>query len=632
MEKNRRRYITGFDGLRTIGVIGVIMYHLNPNLFAGGYLGVPIFFCISGYLITDQLIRTNDNHQKFSLKNFYIKRLKRLYPALVLMMMTASSYIVLFQRNLLHNLHQIFITNILNVYNWWEIANGQSYFERFANNESPFTHLWTLSIEGQFYIIWPLLLMFLFRKKVKKSSIFFMLLILSLLSALSMAILFKPGIDPSRVYYGSDTRLFSILLGCALAVIWPSMRLKKDISTKDKRNLNILGAIAFIIMIWLLFVMKATSPFMYRGGMLIFSILTMILVAVVAHPAAIWNKLLSNKLFSYIGSRSYGLYLWQFPVMIFFESKFTNIADHPVLYPIIEVIIIVILADLAFRLVEKPMGSFNYRKLPEFFRGLLKARQSTKIVTAFCLLITVVGTTGLVQAVNTKAPNINNSKLAKEIKKNKKANDANNKKVIENFKKSDTEPQKNDNHYEQLAKDKPVNTYMEKYGISQVDLQRAQDVKAIAIGDSVMVDGSNDLKKMFPNLLVDAGVSRQPIDGINVLNDYLKKGLVPNVMIVGLGTNGAVSPGQIDQIMNLAGKKRNVYWINVHVPTRPWEKAVNNALYGAMNKYNNLTVIDWNNYAKDHPDWFYSDHVHPNIKGSTYYSTFIAKAILKNEK
>ena len=155
--KRKRRYIHGFDGLRTIGVIGVILYHLRPELFSGGYLGVPIFMVVSGYLITDGLLIEFDRYRHIDFKSFFIRRFKRLYPALITVLFGTAAYITLFSQNLLHNLHMMVLTNLLYVYNWWQILNGQSYFARYANGESPFTHLWTLSIEGQYYLIWPLL-------------------------------------------------------------------------------------------------------------------------------------------------------------------------------------------------------------------------------------------------------------------------------------------------------------------------------------------------------------------------------------------------------------------------------------------------------------------------------------------
>lgn len=629
----KRRFIGGFDGLRTLGVIGVIMYHLNPTVFSGGYLGVPIFFLISGYLITDHFFNQVDAGEKFSLSNFYIKRIRRLYPGLLFVLLASGAYIVLFLKNLLYHLDQIFVTNVLNVYNWWQIFNGQSYFERFANNESPFTHLWTLSIEGQFYIVWPLLLLLFIKLGMKKSRIFWFAMIVSVISAIWMAILYQPGVDPSRVYYGTDTRLFSILLGCGLAIVWPAEKLKVGVMKSDKWVLNIIGLLSFALMVFMIFTVKDSSAFLYRGGMFIFSVVTCIFIAVVAHPSAIWDKVLSNKLFHYIGARSYGLYLYQFPVMIFFESKFKNIADHPVLYPVIEVILIFLITEFSYRFVERPLAKASWQDVKNFFKSSTAISRVLAIVIA---LIVATGGYGVVKATSAPKPEANNSKLAQKINKNTKSNEKRNKKAIEHLKENKdkgsngslTAEQKA--KYKKLAKTKPVNKEFEKYGLSQFDLQRLKDLQLTGVGDSVMADGLDNFNKLFSdkNVVINAVVSRQLSESVDILQGYKDQGvLAPNVM-VGLGTNGPFNDEQVAQVMKLVGPKRHVFWINVFVPTKPWEKPVNELLKKSQKKYKNLSVIDWNGYAKGHPDWFYDDQVHPNPDGSMYYSSFVVKEIL----
>ncbi|KFN93515.1 acyltransferase [Tetragenococcus muriaticus PMC-11-5] len=194
MEKKRiknSRYITGIDGIRTLAVIGVIFYHLMPSALPGGYLGVPILLVISGYLVTDLLRQEWQQNDKISVLKFYTRRLKRLYPSLVTVLVVSTAYITLFQRNLLNNLRGSVVSSLLYVNNWWQIDHGLSYFDRFGN-ESPFTHLWTMAVEGQNYLIWPILFILLVKFVKRKDRIFYILSIGALLSAIGMAIGFYP--------------------------------------------------------------------------------------------------------------------------------------------------------------------------------------------------------------------------------------------------------------------------------------------------------------------------------------------------------------------------------------------------------------------------------------------------------
>ncbi|HBG91087.1 MAG TPA: acyltransferase, partial [Lactobacillus acetotolerans] len=418
MKKNR--FITGYSGLRALAVIGVILYHLNPDTFIGGYLGVPIFFVLSGYLVTDHMLRSYKEEGSYNTKGFYLSRIKKLYPQLIAVLWLSAAYILLFQRNLLVKLNQIVITNLLNVYNFWQILNGQSYFERFATNESPFTHLWTMSIEAQFYILWPLVIWLLVKYFKKRKGIFWVLFGLSIFSALEMALLYKTGANINRIYYGTDTRFFSLGIGAALAVIWPIEDLKPQVRKSDTRALDIVGAIAFIGMLLLFFsnTMNPQSAFAYYGGMLIFTVLTAIMVGIIAHPGSHWNRWLTNPVFNWIGSRSYGIYLYQFPVMIFFEDKVTDMADHVLLYHIIEVLIILLISELTYRLIEKPMGKISWAKTKNYFTQLFDIKRKDylrKAEAVVAVLIFLVGSMGIIVSPTVKAENFNKSQLAERI-------------------------------------------------------------------------------------------------------------------------------------------------------------------------------------------------------------------------
>lgn len=187
--KNKNRFITGYSGLRSLAVIGVILYHLNPNVFIGGYLGVLIFFVLSGYLVTDHMLFSYQTYGKYSNRLFYLKRIKKLYPQLISVLWISGAYILIFQRDILSKFNEIVLANLFNVYNIWQIFNGQSYFERFASNESPFVHLWTMSILGQFYLLWPIIMYILVYKLRTKKELFITISVLTILSAIEMALL-----------------------------------------------------------------------------------------------------------------------------------------------------------------------------------------------------------------------------------------------------------------------------------------------------------------------------------------------------------------------------------------------------------------------------------------------------------
>ncbi|KRL63547.1 acyltransferase family protein [Lactobacillus psittaci] len=634
--KTGNRFIKGYSGLRALAVLGVILYHLDPNTYIGGYLGVPIFLVLSGYLVTDHILASYDELGFYDNQRFYLGRLKKLYPQLITVLAGSGAYMLLFQQNLLAKFNQIVIANLLNFYNFWQISNGQSYFERFAGNESPFTHLWTMSIEGQFYIVWPLLMYFLVKLFRRRKGIFWFFTVLTLLSALEMALLYQPGVDTSRIYYGTDTRFFSLGIGAMLACCWPIKHLKVDISKHDGHLLDAVGALAFLGMIFLFFTkwMDPQTSFPYRGGMLFFSVFTAILVAIIAHPGSHWNQIFTNRVFDWIGSRSYGIYLYQFPVMIFFENKFTDMANHAALYHLIEVIIILLIAELTYRLVERPFAKINLEKVYDFKEKLMKENSfALKIISAVMTLILILSVIAFIKSPQIKAPDPNKSQLAQTIKKNRQKQVRDNKKLAAEFKKGKTSEStaKAEAEAKKAAKTKPVNREFEKYDISQVDLQLAQKVRVTAVGDSVMAGASDALKQLMPHALIDAAVSRQMVPTIGIFQNYTNQGALADNVLVGLGTNGPFSMGDVDRLMSIIGKKRHVFWISVKVP-RPWQNQVNDLLKQAADKYSNLTIINWYDYSKDHDSWFYKDQTHPTLSGAKYYSAYVTKQIVKNSK
>ncbi|MFV0560701.1 MAG: acyltransferase family protein [Enterococcus sp.] len=620
MEKKKRlknsRYITGFDGIRSLAVIGVILYHLLPMDMKGGYLGVPIFFVVSGYLITDLLRQEWEQDGKINLKQFYIRRMKRLYPGLVFLLVTASAYITLFQRDLLNNLRGIVVSSLLYVNNWWQINNGLSYFDKFGS-ESPFTHIWSLAVEGQNYLVWPILFIFLMRFVKRKDWQFYGILALTALSAILMAVLYTPGSDPTRVYYGTDTRLFSILMGGALAIVWPSNRLKKEIPIQAKRLLNGAGITSLLLIILSLFFLDDTLTFVYYGGMFLFSILCVILVAVTVHPGASLNRWLTNPVFTWIGKRSYGIYLYQFPVMIFYEAKITNLSDHVYLHTFIELALILGISELSYRYIERPLARFNYAEtfsvVRSWFTKPIVSKQKPWVIPG--TLVLCIALVGFFIAPK-NAVTADQKQLQEQI--------AANKKMAEKTKQKSTST-------DETTTQPDSEELTSKYNLSENQVDKAQEMKLTAVGDSVILDAASDLQELYPNAVIDGEIGRQLYDSSTVIDDLKSQDLLSKKVLVGLGTNGAFNESQFDEVMKALGN-RKVYWVTVHVPTKRWESDVNSMLKQMAEKYDNLTLIDWYTYSKGHDDWFYDDQVHPNPIGMTHYVHLISETLVKEKQ
>ena len=614
------RYITGFDGIRTLAVIGVILYHLLPTQMRGGYLGVPVFFVVSGYLITDLLRQEWDQNGRIAVKDFYVRRLKRLYPGMVVMLLLSAADITLFQRNLLNNLRGVVVSSLLYVNNWWQINHGLSYFDRFGN-ESPFTHLWSLAVEGQNYLIWPLLFILLMKLVKNRGTIFKIVIGCSLLSALLLAIWYSPGADPTRVYYGTDTRLFSIWMGSALAFIWPSTHLKKEIPKKAKRVLNLAGGLSFIGLVITFFVLDDHLSFVYYGGMLLVSLLCTILVAVTAHPGASLNRWLTNPLFSYIGKRSYGIYLYQFPVMIFYEAKIGNVGENVLLHTLIEIVLILLISELSYRFIENPLRKFHYkdtfRTVRNWFSKPVISRQKPWLLPG--LLVSLVALYGIATApVN--YVDAQQQQLKENIAANKKAAEQTQK----NANGSDTEST-GENSSKATEAEQSV---MEKYGLTEAQVKKAEELEITAFGDSVMLDATADLQEIFPKAVVDGDVGRQLYESPELIKALKEKDLLRDTVLIGLGTNGSFTETQFDNLMKEIGD-RKVYWINVRVPTQRWQNEVNSMLEKMAAKYDNMTLIDWYDLSNEHEEWFYEDRVHPNPDGMLQYCTLVSQAILQ---
>ncbi|RNB79723.1 acetyltransferase [Brevibacillus fluminis] len=384
------RYIAGLDGLRALAVLAVIAYHLNFSWASGGLLGVGVFFVLSGYLITDILATQWKKYGQLDLKDFWIRRARRLLPAMLLMLAVVVCWTIATDRSQLPTLRSDSFAAIFYVSNWWLIFHQVSYFESFGP-PSPLGHLWSLAVEEQFYLLWPLLLALGFRYVPQRGKMALLTLGGAAISAIAMALLFEPGIDPSRIYYGTDTRSFALLIGAALALIWPSAKLSSEkTSPKARFTLDLVGGVSLLAVLLMIAFTNEYDEFLYRGGMVVLSVATALLVASLAHPASRIGKWLGCKPLRWLGVRSYGIYLWHYPVIVF-TSPAVNTDGVDLTRAVLQLAASIILAALSWRFLEEPIRHGAIEKLwaqlrnREFAHG--RVRVNLLITSTSALLV-----------------------------------------------------------------------------------------------------------------------------------------------------------------------------------------------------------------------------------------------------
>jgi peptidoglycan/LPS O-acetylase OafA/YrhL len=591
--KGANRYVPGLDGLRGIAVLSVMVYHLNINRAPGGLLGVVIFFVLSGYLITDLILEEWKRSRFLNLKNFWIRRVQRLLPALLVMLIFIMTWITLFQHSLIPYIRGDVIASLFYISNWWFIFHKVSYFESFET-PSPVTHLWSLAVEEQFYIVWPLLLTLGIRKLNQRSTLVWLTISAAIGSAFLMGGLYHPGTDPSRVYYGTDTRVFSLMLGSCLAMIWPAKRLSNKSPKAAIIILDLLGSVSLLFLLVMIGTINQYHSFLYRGGMFLASIASVILVASIVHPASNLSKILGFKPLRWIGVRSYGLYLWQYPIIILSSPSVTS-DKVDFLRATWQICLILLISALSWRFIENPIRSLGiiniWRKMKSGEVSLKRMSLYQNIIFGCLILMILVSSMGL---AFTKT---DHSKSSSSHLNSIKVNQDNNMRKISN------QETKND-----LAK---------------------ASSRITAIGDSVMVEVAPFLEKEFPDMVVDAKVGRQMSDADSVIERLKSEGTLGNIVIIELGTNGAFTRNQLFSLITSIGNQRNIILVNARV-SRPWELEVNSLLEEAANTCPNVSLVNWHDKSIGNPSYFSPDGVHPNQIGAQTYASLIVNAVRLN--
>lgn len=594
--KSNNRYMAGLDGLRALAVFAVIVYHLNIGWAPGGLLGVDVFFVLSGYLITDILIAQWKRNGRIDWKDFWLRRVRRLMPALLVMIAVVMAWITLFDHSQLASLRGDVLSGLLYVNNWWNIFHEVSYFSSFGP-PSPFGHFWSLAVEEQFYLIWPLLLIIGFRFVPQRSRLLKLTLTLALVSALAMVLLYEPGTDPSRVYYGTDTRAFSLLIGAALSIVWPSRKLSVQASPQARLFLDCIGGAGLITIVVMIWMTDHYDSFLYRGGFVLLSVATAIVVAVLAHPISRLGKVMGWKPLRWFGVRSYGIYLWHYPVIVL-TSPTVNTGGAIVVLSILQVGASVALAALSWRFIEEPIRNGGLSKAWRQIRSREMRWKSVPIghrIASVCmvlvLMICLIGMTSCASDTKSNSVLYTSGDLHTE---------------------GAVQPE---------SESKP-NGSEQPIGIPKPDAGRG----VTAIGDSVILDVASFLEDLLPGITIDGKVGRQMSQARDVIDQLKSKGGLGDVVIIELGSNGTFSKKTLVTLLDSLENVRQIVLVNTRVP-RPWERDVNSTLEEAAKQFSNVTLVDWYSASAGKNSYFSPDGVHLVAEGAKAYASLVAGAI-----
>jgi peptidoglycan/LPS O-acetylase OafA/YrhL len=644
-----RRYVPGIDGLRALSVLAVIAYHLNLKWAEGGLLGVGIFFVISGYLITDQIITQWERHRRLNLLDFWVRRARRLLPAMVVMLFVVAIWLLIIEPSRLFGLKGDFMSSLFYFNNWWLIFHNVSYFESFGP-PSPTGHLWSLSIEGQFYILWPIALIIVMKIARRRGKLIAWIIACAAVSALAMALIYVPGTDPSRVYYGTDTRVFALLIGAALAVAWPSQKLNDKVSEPARRMLDIVGGLGLILLLVLFNQVNEFDDLLYRGGFLVISLIAAVVIAVLAHPASRLGSIVGCKPLRWIGLRSYSLYIWHFPVIIL-SSPNVSTEESGILRIIIQVGVSFLLAALSYKYVEEPIrrGSLKetWKNISVKRRGGLRPGFLMAIIAVILIPIACKGyllnAGSDTSAIESADMQYEQQQLQQQEQQDSGIkDDPIDRKTIDKSETdkpslpamttatSEPEVNKPDPKVGTINKEvsKPesdVNkTVPEEKKPVAVKSQAGNDVTAI--GDSVILDVAPYLSKKVPGIVIEGEIGRQMAKAQEVVDQLKAQGRLGKKVIIELGTNGSFSSKQLRNLLDSLSDAEQILLVNTRVP-RKWENNVNHNISKVSSEYSNTTVVDWYSASEGKDDYFYEDGVHLKPEGSKYYASLLAKAL-----
>ena len=570
------QYIPAIDGLRAIAVVAVILYHLGFDWIPGGFLGVDLFFVISGYVITRLLLDSIEISGGLNLGAFYLARLRRLLPALLFMIVTTAITVGIWAPDTMKRFLADTPFALTGTMNWWLVGRELDYFETIGRPPL-LQHTWSLAVEAQFYLIWPLILLLILKwfgkKRVAVASLFFAAISGITLLLVSLSLDANSASSVSHIYFGTDTHSIGLFLGAALAVSWVPQNFKEVVSRKAQDFIDAIGVVGFIGILGTFLLIDADNPSLYKIAFPLAGLFGAAIVTSIVHPASRFAPILQNRVLLWIGERSYAIYIWHW-IIFQVTRPDIDLAGQDWALLALRILIVLALADISLRYVELPVRRGvikNWIKGRKYRTPEEKKVQTRRISIASLILICLVG------VVSFRAVTI--SQVAEK-------------------------------------------TLREEF-MSETSTAQVAESGIWLTGDSVILGIRNSLGEQFPVALVNARIGRQADELLEViLKDKASAPVGP--VVLNMGNNGALSEAQVLAIFEALSESEKVIVVNTAVP-RGWRDENNRLIEDLSQQYPNVSVVDWNLASADHPEYFAPDGVHLVPAGVAAYISEIAQ-------
>jgi peptidoglycan/LPS O-acetylase OafA/YrhL len=621
LDRGRRKgemgYLPGLDGLRALAVIGVLLYHADLTWISGGYLGVDVFFVLSGFLITSLILEEFDRTGRIDFGRFYLGRARRLLPPLLLMLAVVAVAAAFFYRDIASQVRADTIASLFYVNNWWYVFNDSSYFE-FIGRPPLLKHLWSLAVEEQFYLAWPAIA-YLVARRAGRRGVRLTAIGLALLSTAWMIVLsiqngFPEYADPSRAYFGTDSHAMGLLVGAALATAWRPGRLNPVLPTGAKAVISGVGIAALLGVIWFFLFVGEFTPWMYRsGGFLILAVIVALLIAMATHPGAPFGGWLGTQPWRYVGQRSYGLYLWHWPIFMVTRPVLDVPLDGVPLL-VVRLALTFAVAELSFRFLEMPIRRGAIDRWVAAWRassGVERTRRTRRgagVIAGLAAGVLVVGFALSTAPAPSAAAGLPDDVTA----------------AMGLASGGPTEVSLDD----PTPPPSPSGTSAPDASATpapEASATASPNGNLSAIGDSVMLGARDTLKQVVPGTKVDAAVSRFPGAFIGRLKRYVARDKLAPVVVLHPGTNGVLPEDMMRQMLDILKDTARVVVVNDNMP-RSWRAPNNKVIAEVVPDYPNAVLADWYAASKDHPDYFVSDGIHLTSKGARAYAQLIKRS------